>query len=62
MTLEKAIEILEYKLQFLNYPDLADFKDAMQLGMEALKRIKAQRNSMEKGEKKLLPGETEEDG
>ena len=73
MTIEKAIEILETKIKgsFI-VRDNPDLRDALQMGVEALKRIKEDRakgydSGMNRGAQygiaytfgHLLPGETE---
>lgn len=59
MTLEKAIEtLIEWDILSANEVDL-DLRNAVKLGIEALKRVKYIRDTYQKSSYVLLPGETE---
>jgi len=59
MTLEKALEILSQELLIKPLPHEQDFKDAVKLGIEALREVKMARFGGPTLEGELLPGETE---
>lgn len=60
MKIEKAIEILEDGLRFVEPGDSPDKPDAVQLGIEALKVIKELRHYPFPDGIVQLPGETKE--
>lgn len=60
MKLEKAIELLQDPLLFSTHPLDPDKRDAISLGIEALKREKANRENPSFVMVGPLPGETEE--
>ena len=60
MTLDKAIFELEDGLRQLRGYLNKDYNDAIQLGIEALKKVKAVRDGREWVGINLLPGETKE--
>lgn len=58
MTIDKAIQVLNYLISISSHMPNPDHRDAIKLGIEALKRIKQQR-ALEACERSyLLPGET----
>lgn len=57
---EKAIEILSLAAPGHAFTTGTEFYDALNLGIEALKRVKAERTGYETYAPDLLPGETEE--
>ena len=60
MKIEKAIEILRGMRDInLNYY-FSDRKDALELGIEALKRVKGARTNLYQRYSHFLPGETKE--
>jgi len=61
MTLDTAIEVLADLLGEGPYYDPEHRREAVQLGIEALKVVKAQRRAYDFYEKDLLPGETVEE-
>lgn len=60
MTLNKAIEILQDLMTDLPQFSPDDRREAVMLGIEALKQIKESRFDPSTWEPRLLPGETEE--
>jgi len=60
MTLEKAIRTLEAMRDIEGGPFTSLGKDALRLGIEALKAIQAHRKDFREGSIYSLPGETEE--
>jgi hypothetical protein len=60
MTLEEAIKTLELENKHPWNKDNSELRQAVKLGIEALKRIKGRRDLESGWEKPLLPGETEE--
>ena len=60
MKLEKAIEILIGILEAGGFEDEPDDKDAIQLGIEALKRCQELESPTNYSPMKLLPGETQD--
>ena len=60
MNLNKAIELLEFCIFQGVRETHADTKDAIDLGIEALKRIQSGRNPERQYVCYLLPGETED--
>jgi len=60
MKLSKAIEILEHPPFYPSTPSDKDYADAIKLGIESLKSVRAGRRVGLHYEAKLLPGETEE--
>jgi len=60
MTLDKAIEILNSVEPDSRPFDYEEEKEAIRLGIEAMRRIKDARTAEVELEKTLLPGETEE--
>ncbi len=60
MKLEKATEILALYDKEVDIPPIPDFKDALKLGIEALKFVEADRAKYPYVKVPLLPGETEE--
>jgi len=60
MTLEKAIELLKGADRKDITPASQEFRDAIRLGIEALKRIHQNRYQPPIPDAALLPGETEE--
>lgn len=60
MTIDKAIEILTIYMKGSDEAEPVDFDNSILLGIEALKRIKAERTGYETYAPDLLPGETEE--
>ena len=60
MKLEKAIEIINEHLRFYRFSEDEYFKDALQLGTEAMKRLKELRTPSSGNPHLQLPGETEE--
>ena len=60
MTIDKAIEYLDYILKQHPRIEHADFGDAIKLGIEALKGIKKVRKTFEPYVTALLPGETKD--
>lgn len=60
MTLRKAIEILQDLLTEGPYSEPNDRREAVKLGIEALREVKASREEDYIGDTRLLPGETEE--
>lgn len=59
MTIDKAIEILGLRIKSPFVRANPDTKDAIKLGIEALKRIKECRLADHTIKEDLLPGETE---
>ena len=57
MKLEKAIEMLSLTNTFKSTPDNQDLKDAITLGIEALKRVKEARKKVYFTTRSPLPGE-----
>lgn len=60
MNLKKATELLTYSHKYNTILLTQDDKDALKLGIEALKRIRAQRQIDPELHQVLLPGETPE--
>ncbi len=60
MIIGKAIELLKDLLEGLDMPLMTDEADALQLGIEALKRTNFLRTSGSVNPLTLLPGETKE--
>lgn len=60
MRIEKAIETLELEYSKREIPFDADYYDALCLGIEALKTIKAERTIYGFKRQGQLPGETKE--
>ena len=60
MTLEKAIEVLEYHEPSLTYDENPDIRLALKLGIEALERVKFLRQFGATIAGALLTGETVE--
>jgi len=60
MNLSKAIEILKAGLMRPGSIDKLDFQDAEQLGIEALKRVKAYKEAHVSSHYELMPGETKD--
>lgn len=60
MTLDKAIETMQLDMDQNVYLDTSDLNVAMKLGIEALKRLKNQRNVPTDISFVSLPGETKE--
>jgi len=58
MKLGRAIRVNEDNRDFFEAHGFDDCAEALQLGIEALKRIQRQRKSLEPNEVQLLPGET----
>ena len=59
MTIDKAIEIMTGELSGLGYGVTTDLQDAMELGVQALKLVKALRIGPANWTTLDLPGETE---
>jgi hypothetical protein len=59
MTIDEAIKLLEIELAPFVTLSTHGTKDAIKLGIEALKRIQRQRKDLFTNEIKLLPGEAE---
>ncbi len=57
MTLEKAIEILENQYKRHKVGGDTNYRDAVKLGIEALKEVKRSREEDYIGDTGLLPGE-----
>ena len=60
MTIDKAIHILEIETGSRHLPSDPDLYNAMVLGIEALKRLQAERQGYSLLPTETLPGETEE--
>ena len=60
MTIDKAIEILTAERICFPTSHTPDLNDALQLGIEALKREKLMRIAVPLAKGELLPGETKE--
>lgn len=60
MTLPRAIEILETIMKGIEQDYTREVAEALRLSIEALKRVKACRKSIDIPYDKPLPGETEE--
>jgi len=60
MTLDEAIKYLEQEVEFRHFLDIEPLGKAMQLGIEALKRLKKYRRGRLLFHPDPLPGETEE--
>ena len=60
MTIDKAIEYLDYILKQHPRIEHADFGDAIKLGREALKRLQSARSVITLPYTALLPGETKD--
>lgn len=58
MNLEKAIEILATRCLINAVENMGDYKDALLLSIEALKRVKVLRVTYHSVNYDLLPGET----
>lgn len=61
MTIDKAIELLELYEHAVKFFPRGDFLKAIQLGIEALKLIRAWRKALPLDNPQLLPGETKEE-
>jgi hypothetical protein len=61
MTIDEAIRIIQENAAWLDIESSKGLFQALQLGIEALKRIKRQRLDLAPAERKPLPGETEEE-
>lgn len=59
MNINKAIEILSTYDKEVDIPPIPDFKDALKLSIEALKRCKVLAENSPLWAAKPLPGETE---
>jgi len=60
MTIDEAIRIIQENAAWLDIESSKGYFQALQLGIEALKRVKWQRENYQKTSYRLLPGETEE--
>ena len=60
MTIDKAITLIEHCAKTHAHYDRVEVKDALKLGVEALKRVKDMRISPCTTADEILPGETEE--
>ena len=60
MKIDKAIKILDVHQEMLRLEDLPDLYNALQLGIEALKRLKEHREEHIDITFRALPGETED--
>ncbi len=60
MNIPKAIEILSESVELTDFAPDPDFIDALQLGIEALKRVKKHRPLYAGIYPHLLPGETKD--
>ncbi|MBA7687584.1 hypothetical protein ES703_96048 [subsurface metagenome] len=58
MKLEKAIELLKDLGEGVSLPDMQEYQDAIQMGIEALKHIYELRHHHNVLSDYLLPGET----